>query len=163
MIAWLIKLSPLWIIEQRYQKRNLNCPRVPLKLQWSHSSGSVACVLILASPTADNTSQLILVSNVCQFSELVDLMLEDRQRVRSDKFWKMEITEPGFPVKRDDQRSRKKRLYVRKMDQWLLSRWVRKLKWGQQLNLQLRHLLKRNVQRRQWGTYLRVNRWFCCR
>jgi len=31
--------------------------------------------------------------------ELVDLMLEDGQGVRSDKFWKMEITERGIPGK----------------------------------------------------------------
>jgi hypothetical protein len=53
--------------------------------------------------------------------ELVDLMLGDRQRVRFDKFLKMEITERGIPGKCDDQRSRNKILYVRKMDQWLVS------------------------------------------
>ena len=31
--------------------------------------------------------------------ELVDLMFEDLQGVRSDKFWKMEITERGTPGK----------------------------------------------------------------
>ena len=31
--------------------------------------------------------------------ELVDLMSEDWQGVRSDKFWKMEITEQGIPRK----------------------------------------------------------------
>jgi hypothetical protein len=31
--------------------------------------------------------------------ELVDLMSEDRQGVRCDKFWKMEITEQGIPGK----------------------------------------------------------------
>ena len=40
-----------------------------------------------------------------------------------------------IPGKRDDQRSRNKRLYMRKMDQWLVSWWVGKLKWGQCLNL----------------------------
>jgi hypothetical protein len=34
--------------------------------------------------------------------ELVDLMLEDRQGGRSDKFWKMEITERRMPGKRGD-------------------------------------------------------------
>jgi len=53
--------------------------------------------------------------------ELVDLMLGDRQRVRFDKLLTMEITERRIPGKRDDQRSRKKILYVRKMDQWLVS------------------------------------------
>ena len=35
--------------------------------------------------------------------ELVDLMLEDRQGVRCDKFWKTEITERGIPRKRNNQ------------------------------------------------------------
>jgi len=38
--------------------------------------------------------------------ELVELMLEDRQEVRSDKVWKMDITERGIPRKPDDQRSK---------------------------------------------------------
>ena len=32
--------------------------------------------------------------------QLVDLMSEDRQGVRSEKFWKMENTERGIPGKR---------------------------------------------------------------
>ena len=36
--------------------------------------------------------------------ELVDLMLEGRHAVRSDKFWKVEITERGIPGKRGDHR-----------------------------------------------------------
>jgi len=36
--------------------------------------------------------------------ELVGLMSEDRQGVRSDKFWKTEITERGIPGKRGDLR-----------------------------------------------------------
>jgi hypothetical protein len=35
--------------------------------------------------------------------ELVDLMLQDWQGVRCDKYWKMEITERGIPRKRDVQ------------------------------------------------------------
>jgi hypothetical protein len=38
--------------------------------------------------------------------ELVVLMLEDRQGVRRDKFWEMEITERGTPAEREDQRSK---------------------------------------------------------
>ena len=49
--------------------------------------------------------------------ELVDLMLEDQQREICDKFCTMEIIERGIPGKRDDQRSRNKILYMRKMDQ----------------------------------------------
>jgi len=45
--------------------------------------------------------------------ELVDLMSEMRQRVRCDKFWKTEITIRRIPGKRDDQRSKKSRLYVK--------------------------------------------------
>jgi hypothetical protein len=47
--------------------------------------------------------------------ELVDWMLEERRRVRCDKFLTTEITERGIPEKRDDQRSKNKRLYTRKM------------------------------------------------
>ena len=53
--------------------------------------------------------------------ELVDLMLGDRQRVSFDKFLNMEITERGIPGKRDDQRSRNRIPYGRKMEQWLVS------------------------------------------
>jgi hypothetical protein len=49
--------------------------------------------------------------------ELVDLMSEDRQGVRCDKFWKTETTERGILGKRDDQRSKKRRLYMKKVDQ----------------------------------------------
>ena len=49
--------------------------------------------------------------------ELVVLMLEDRQEVRYDKFWKTEITERGIPGERDDQRSKNRRFCVKKMDQ----------------------------------------------
>jgi hypothetical protein len=35
--------------------------------------------------------------------ELVDLMLEERQRLRCDKIGKMKITERGMPGKRNDQ------------------------------------------------------------
>jgi len=35
--------------------------------------------------------------------ELVDLITEDRQGVRFDKLWKMEITERGIPQKCDYQ------------------------------------------------------------
>ena len=49
--------------------------------------------------------------------ELVDLMSEDRQGVRSDKFWKMEITEQGIPGKCRDHRSKNRRLYMKMMDQ----------------------------------------------
>jgi hypothetical protein len=35
-------------------------------------------------------------------------MLEDRQGVSSDKFWKMEITRRGIPRKTHDQRMKKK-------------------------------------------------------
>jgi len=48
--------------------------------------------------------------------ELVDLMMEDRQGVRYDRFWKMETTERGMPGKRDHQRSKNRRLYMKKMD-----------------------------------------------
>ena len=49
--------------------------------------------------------------------EIVDLMLQDRQRVKCDKFRKMEITKRGIPGKSDDQRSKNRRLYMKKMDQ----------------------------------------------
>jgi len=42
--------------------------------------------------------------------ELMDLLLEDRHGVRYDKLWKMAITERGIPGKRDDQRSKNRRL-----------------------------------------------------
>jgi hypothetical protein len=35
--------------------------------------------------------------------ELVEFMSENRQGVRCDKFWKMEITEQGIAGKRYDQ------------------------------------------------------------
>jgi hypothetical protein len=53
--------------------------------------------------------------------ELVYLMLEDWQGLRSDKFCKMGITERGIPVKSDDQLSKNRRLYTKKMDQRLVS------------------------------------------
>ena len=49
--------------------------------------------------------------------ELVDVMSEDRQEVRCDKFWKIEIKERGIPGKCDDQRSKNRRLYVKKTNQ----------------------------------------------
>ena len=49
--------------------------------------------------------------------ELVDLMYEDRQVVRSDKFRKMEITERSMRGERDDDRSKNRRLCMKKMDQ----------------------------------------------
>jgi len=49
--------------------------------------------------------------------ELVNLMLEDRQGVRSDKFWKMEITEREMPGKRGDHLLKNRRFYMKKMDQ----------------------------------------------
>jgi hypothetical protein len=49
--------------------------------------------------------------------QLLDLMLEVRQGVRCDTFWKMEITERGIPGKCDDKRSKNRRLYVKKMNQ----------------------------------------------
>ena len=49
--------------------------------------------------------------------ELVDWMWEDRQGVRSDKFWKMEIIEGGIPGRRGNHRSKKRKLYMKKMDQ----------------------------------------------
>ena len=49
--------------------------------------------------------------------ELVDLMSEDRQGVRSDKFWKTKITERGIPGKRGNHQSKNRRLYMKKMDQ----------------------------------------------
>jgi hypothetical protein len=49
--------------------------------------------------------------------ELVDLMLEDRQGVRCNKFGKMGLTERGIPGKRNDQRLKNKSLYMKKMDQ----------------------------------------------
>jgi len=49
--------------------------------------------------------------------EIVALMSEDRRGVKIDKFCKMEITERGIPGKRDDQRSRKRKLYVKKLNQ----------------------------------------------
>jgi len=39
--------------------------------------------------------------------ELVDLMLDDRQGVRNDKFWKTDITERGMAGKCGDHRSKK--------------------------------------------------------
>jgi len=49
--------------------------------------------------------------------EIVDLMSEDRRGVKIDKIWKIEITERGIPGKRDDQRWRNRRLYVKEMNQ----------------------------------------------
>jgi len=49
--------------------------------------------------------------------ELVDLMLEDRQGVSGDKFWKREITQRGILGKFEDQRSKNRRLYTKKIDQ----------------------------------------------
>ena len=48
--------------------------------------------------------------------ELVDLMFYDQQGVRSDKFWKMEITKRGIPGKRGEHRLKKRRLHMKKMD-----------------------------------------------
>jgi hypothetical protein len=48
--------------------------------------------------------------------EVVDLMSEDRQGVRNNKFWKMDITERGIPGKRGDHGSKNRRLYVKKLD-----------------------------------------------
>jgi len=48
--------------------------------------------------------------------DLVHLMLDNRQGVRCDKFWKMEITEQGIPRKCDDQRSKNKD-YTKRMNQ----------------------------------------------
>ena len=45
--------------------------------------------------------------------QLVDLMSKDRQGVRSDKFWKIEITERGIAGKRGYRRWKNKRLYVK--------------------------------------------------
>ena len=45
--------------------------------------------------------------------ELVDLMSGDRQGPRSDKFWKMEITEQGIPGKHRDHQSKNIRLYMK--------------------------------------------------
>jgi len=45
--------------------------------------------------------------------QLLDLKLDDRQGVRCDKFWKMEITERGIPGKCDDKRSKNRRRYVK--------------------------------------------------
>jgi len=42
--------------------------------------------------------------------ELVGLMLEDRQGVKCDKLWKMEITERRILEKPDDQWSKNRRL-----------------------------------------------------
>jgi hypothetical protein len=64
--------------------------------------------------------------------ELVDLMSDDRQRIRCDKCWKMKITERGIPGKRNDYRSKNRRIYVKKTDSEL---GLGKLKWGQGLNL----------------------------
>ena len=47
--------------------------------------------------------------------ELVDLMLANRQGVRSDKFWTMETTKRGTPGKHGDHRLKNRRLYM-KMD-----------------------------------------------
>ena len=52
--------------------------------------------------------------------ELVDLILEDRQGVNCDKFYKMEITEGVNAGKRDDHQSKKRRLYLKMIDQCLV-------------------------------------------
>ena len=49
--------------------------------------------------------------------KLVDLMSEDGQGVSSDKFWQMEITQRGIAGKFEDQRSKKERLCMKKIDQ----------------------------------------------
>ena len=49
--------------------------------------------------------------------ESVDLMLEDRQGVRSDKFGKMNFTKRGITRKQNNQRVKDKRHYMKKMDQ----------------------------------------------
>jgi hypothetical protein len=48
--------------------------------------------------------------------ELVEVVLEDLQGVRYDKFWEMEITERGIPGEGDHQRSNNIRLYKKKID-----------------------------------------------
>ena len=48
--------------------------------------------------------------------ELADLMSEDQQGERSDKFWKMQITKRGTPGKRGDHQSKNRRLNMKKMD-----------------------------------------------
>ena len=47
--------------------------------------------------------------------ESVDLISKLRQGVRSDKFWKMEITEREMPGKRGDHRWKNRRFYMKKM------------------------------------------------
>jgi len=42
----------------------------------------------------------------------------------------MEITERGIPGKSDDHRTMNRGLYLKKMEQWLVSWWAGKLKWG---------------------------------
>jgi hypothetical protein len=49
--------------------------------------------------------------------DLVDLMSEDRQGVSGDKFWKMKITQRGIAGKFENQRSKNRRLYMKKIDQ----------------------------------------------
>jgi hypothetical protein len=49
--------------------------------------------------------------------QIVDVMSGDRQGVKCDKFWKMEFVDRGIPGKRDDKPSKKRRLYVKKVDQ----------------------------------------------
>jgi len=49
--------------------------------------------------------------------EIVDLISENRRGVKIVKFCKMEITERGIPGKGDDQRSRNRKIYVKKMNQ----------------------------------------------
>jgi hypothetical protein len=48
--------------------------------------------------------------------ESVDLMSKDLQGVRSDQFWKMEITERGILGKRGNHQSKNRRFYMKKMD-----------------------------------------------
>ena len=47
----------------------------------------------------------------------VDLMLEDRQGVTSDKFGKMNFTKRGITRKQNNERVKDKRHYMNKMDQ----------------------------------------------
>jgi hypothetical protein len=49
--------------------------------------------------------------------ELVDLMLEDQQEVKCDKIWKTETAGREIPGKRNNQRSKTRRLYMKKINQ----------------------------------------------
>ena len=47
---------------------------------------------------------------------IVDLIMEDRQGVGYDKFWRMKITERGIKGQSDHQGSKNRRLYMKKVD-----------------------------------------------